>query len=241
MSFREGPTIRLLEAQPDLRLGLDAQQAAVATARVVARTVQLRAGDWALSSVRDDRRDQLALLVIDGILSRTVTLAGRTVVELLGDDDLVRPWDNHLEPTSVPAEDTWTALRPTRLAVLDAGFAARIGPWPAITASLLSRAVGRSRWLVRHLAILDQPRLDVRLVLLFWELADRWGTVASDGVSVPLPLTHQMIGRIIRAQRPSVTAALKELREHGFLRRESDGTWVIHGDPSEQLRRLVGE
>jgi hypothetical protein len=90
-------------------------------------------------------------------------------------------------------------------------------------------------------AILDQPRLDVRLVLLFWELADRWGTVAPDGVSVPLPLTHQMIGRIIRAQRPSVTAALKELREHGFLRREPDGSWVIRGDPSEQLRRLAHE
>jgi DNA-binding transcriptional ArsR family regulator len=50
-----------------------------------------------------------------------------------------------------------------------------------------------------------------------------------------------MIGRIIRAQRPSVTAALKELREHGFLCREPDGTWVIHGDPSQQLRRLAGE
>ena len=241
MSFREGPTIRLLEAQPDLGESLDAEQAAAATARVVARTVQLRAGGWTPSSIRCDRRDQLALLVIEGILCRTVTLAGRTVVELLGDEDLIRPWDSHLEPTSVLAEDTWTALRPTRLAVLDAGFAARIGPWPAIAASLLSRAVGRSRWLVRHLAILDQPRLDVRLVLLFWELADRWGTVAPDGVSVPLPLTHQMIGRIIRAQRPSVTAALKELREHGFLRREGDGTWVIHGDPSEQLRRLAHE
>ena len=166
MRFREGPTIRLLEAQPDLRQGLDAEQAAAATARVVARTVQLRAGDWTPPTVRCDRRDQLALLVIEGILSRTVTLAGRSVVELLGDEDLVRPWDNHDEPTSMPAEVTWTALRPTQLAVLDEGFAARIGRWPAISASLLSRAVDRSRWLARHVAILDQPRLDVRLVLL---------------------------------------------------------------------------
>jgi CRP/FNR family transcriptional regulator, cyclic AMP receptor protein len=241
MSFREGPTIRLLEAQPDLRQGLDAEQAAAATVRVVARTVQLRAGDWTPSTVRSNRRDQLALLVIDGILSRTVTLAGRSVVELLGDEDLVRPWDNHAEPTSVPAEVTWTVLRPTRLALLDERFAARIGHWPAISAALLTRTADRSRWLIRHLAILDQPRLDVRLVLLFWELADRWGRVAPNGVSVPLPLTHQTLGRIIRAQRPSVTAALKELRERGFLSREVDGTWVIHGDASEQLRQLAGE
>ena len=59
--------------------------------------------------------------------------------------------------------------------------------------------------------------------------------------SVPLPLTHHMLGRIIRAQRPSVTAALKQLREHGFLTRGPDGTWVIHGDPAEQLRELAGD
>jgi len=240
MSFREGPTIRLLEAHPDLRQGLDAEEIVAATARVVARTVHLRAGHWT-PSTNGRHRDDFALLVVDGILSRTLTLAGRTVVELLGDEDLLRPWDDPVEPTSVPAEVTWTVLRPTRLAVIDERFAARIGPWPAITASLLNRTVGRSRWLVRHVAILDQPRLDVRLVLLFWELADRWGTVAPDGVAVPLPLTHQTLGRIIRAQRPSVTAALKGLREHGFLRREPDGTWVIHGDPSEQLRRLAHE
>jgi CRP/FNR family transcriptional regulator, cyclic AMP receptor protein len=240
MSFREGSTIRLLEALPDLRQGLDAQQVAVATARVVARTVHLRAGNWTPSSV-GCHRDHVALLVVEGILSRTVTLAGRTVVELLGDEDLLRPWDDHVEPTSVPAAVTWTVLRPTELAVIDERLAARIGPWPAISASLLNRTVGRSRGLVRHLAILDQPRLDVRLVLLFWELADRWGKVAPDGVSVPLPLTHQTLGRIVRAQRPSVTAALKDLRERGFLSRGADGTWVINGDPSEQLRELAGE
>jgi CRP/FNR family transcriptional regulator, cyclic AMP receptor protein len=240
MSFREGPTIRLLEAHPDLRQGLDAQQAAAATARVVARTVHLREGNWTPSIVGCDR-DHVAFLVVEGILSRTVTLAGRTVVELLGDEDLVRPWNDHVEPASVPAEVTWTVLRPTQLAVIDERFAARIGPWPAISASLLNRTVGRSRWLVRHLAILDQPRLDVRLVLLFWELADRWGKVAPDGVSVPLPLTHQTLGRIVRAQRPSVTTALKDVRERGFLSRAADGTWVLHGDASEQLRELAGE
>lgn len=241
MSFRESPACRLLEARPDLLQGLDPEQAAAATARVVTRTVHLRAGAWVPSSIRSGRGDHLALLVIDGILSKTVTLAGRTVVELLGDDDLLRPWDDDTEPTSVPAEVTWTVLRPTRLALLDERFAARVGPWPTISATLLTRTADRSRWLIRHLAILDQPRLDIRLVLLFWELADRWGTVAPDGVSVPLPLTHQTLGRIIRAQRPSVTAALTRLRERGFLTREPNGSWVIRGDAAEQLRELAGQ
>jgi CRP/FNR family cyclic AMP-dependent transcriptional regulator len=238
MSFREGPTIRLLEAYPDLLQGLDSRQADAATAVVVARTVYLRAGKWAPPA---GRLGDLTLLVIEGILSRTVTLAGRTVVELFGDEDLLRPRDDHPEPASVPAEVTWTVLRPTRVALLDERFAARIAPWPPISAALLTRTVSRSRWLERHLAILDQPRLDVRLVLLFWELADRWGRVAPDGVSVPLPLTHQTLGRIIRAQRPSVTATLGQLRERGFLSRGPDGSWVIHGDASKQLRELAGD
>ena len=46
----------------------------------------------------------------------------------LGDEDVLRPWDDDAEPTSVPAEVTWTVLRPTRLAVLDEHFARRLGP-----------------------------------------------------------------------------------------------------------------
>jgi CRP/FNR family transcriptional regulator, cyclic AMP receptor protein len=238
MTFREGPTIRLLDEHPELRQGLDARQAAAAALHAVARTVDLRPGEWTPPTVPCDR-DQLAFLVVEGVMSRTVTLAGRTAIELLGEEDLLLPWVDQAEAPSVPAEVAWTVLRRTRLALLDERFAARIAAWPPISAALLARSVRRSRWLVRHLAILDQPRLDVRLVLLFWELADRWGRVAPDGVSVQLSVTHQMLGRIIRAQRPSVTAALRRLRERGFLSRASDGSWVIHGDASEQLRLLT--
>ena len=239
MTFRDGTVVRLLDVRPDLREGLDGQDVAAARLHVVARTVDLRPGQWIPPTLPSGRGDHLALLVVAGILSRTVTLAGRTAIELLGDEDLLRPWDDQAEATSVSADVTWTVLRATRLALLDESFAARIAPWPSISAALLARTVWRSRWLARHLAILDQPRLDVRLVLLFWELADRWGRVAPDGVSVPVPLTHHTLGRIIRAQRPSVTAALRQLRERGFLSREPDGTWVIHGDPSEQIGVLA--
>src|SRR5581483_10984875 len=92
------------------------------------------------------------------------------------------------------------------------------------------------------LAILENPRVDVRLLLLFWQLADRWGTVGTDGVNVPLRLTHHMLGRIVRAQRPSVTASLNELAELGVLTRSAaDRTWTLHGEPRRQLDRLLDE
>lgn len=239
MTSRDGTVVRLLDVRPELGQGLDARDVAPAQHHVVARTVDLRPGRWIPPALPSGRADHLALLVVDGILARTVTLAGRTAIELVGDEDLLRPWDDQAEATSVSADVAWTVLRAARLAVLDESFAARIAPWPSISAALLARTVWRSRWLARHLAILDQPRLDLRLLLLFWELADRWGTVAPAGVSVPVPLTHQTLGRIIRAQRPSVTAALRQLRDRGFLSREPDGTWVIHGDASEQIGVLA--
>jgi CRP/FNR family transcriptional regulator, cyclic AMP receptor protein len=57
----------------------------------------------------------------------------------------------------------------------------------------------------------------VRLLLLFWQLADRWGTVGTDGVTVPLKLTHRTLGCLARAQRPSLTACLHAMSEHGIV------------------------
>jgi CRP/FNR family transcriptional regulator, cyclic AMP receptor protein len=238
-SQREAPAIRLLEAHPDLRHGLDARHLSAAALHAVARTVDLRPGAWIPSPPHGSRRDHIAFLINQGALSRTVTLAGRTAIDLLGEEDLFRPWDEPADGTSVPAHVAWTVLRPTRLALLDERFAARVAPWPTISAALLARAVERSRRFARQLAILDHPRLDVRLFLLFWELADRWGTVAPDGVWVPLPLSHRVLGRVIRAQRPSVTAALGQLRERGFVSRAVDGSWILHGDARDQLRLLT--
>jgi hypothetical protein len=74
--------------------------------------------------------------------------------------------------------------------------------------------------------------------VLFWHLADRWGKVTKDGIVIPLKLTHQVLGRIVGAQRPSVTTALKTLTDRGALNRAPDGTWVLHGEPPDEYRRI---
>jgi hypothetical protein len=61
-------------------------------------------------------------------------------------------------------------------------------------------------------------------------LADRWGRVTLDGVVVPVRLTHDMIGRLVGAHRPSVTTALSELSRAGRISRLPDG-WLLRGDP----------
>ncbi len=56
-----------------------------------------------------------------------------------------------------------------------------------------------------------------------WHLADRWGHVERDGVVVPLPLTHETIGRLVPTRRPSVSTALKQLSERRLATRRDDG------------------
>jgi hypothetical protein len=228
-----------MEVDPDLIAHLDSEQAAAARLRAVARVAILDDGERDPWRWVGDAHGHLGLLIIDGLLTRNMSLLGRTTMELLGAGDLVRPWDDVAEDASVPQAVTWTVQLPTRVAVLDGPFVERIAPWAAITTALVSRSAQRAQWLARHLAILENPRVDARLLLLFWQLADRWGTVGADGVTVPFQFTHTTLGRLVRAQRPSVTASLHELSERGLItRRQNDRAWVLHGDPGLQLRLL---
>ncbi|HEY7620254.1 MAG TPA: Crp/Fnr family transcriptional regulator [Solirubrobacteraceae bacterium] len=239
MAVRSAGAVSLLDVDPDLLEVLDSHQAEAARSRAVARATLLRPGDGEPWGWIAEPNGHLGLLVIDGLLTRNVTLLGRTTMELIGAGDILRPWDDAAEHPSVPRSVGWTVHVPTRVALLDEHLAQRVAAWPGIVSSLMKRSVQRAQWLEHHLAILENPRVDVRLLLLFWQLADRWGTVGVDGVAVPLRLTHKTLGRLVRAQRPSVTASLHELARRGIVERRRDGTWLLHGEPSRQLRLLL--
>jgi len=55
---------------------------------------------------------------------------------------------------------------PARVAVLDAGFAERVRPWPQIALALLRRAGKHAEDLDVQRAIACQPQLEVRLALV---------------------------------------------------------------------------
>ena len=80
---------------------------------------------------------------------------------------------------------------------------------------------------VRHTAIAGLPRVEDRVLALFWELADRWGVVRPEGVVIRLKLTHEFIGRLIAAKRPTVSLALMSLAEDGLVTRDGDGGWTL--------------
>ena len=102
----------------------------------------------------------------------------------------------------------WKVLTPMTLAVLDERFAAIAGRWPSVFARLLERPSHRLRGLSFQLALAGIRRAEPRLLLILSHLADRWGRATPDGVVLPLPLTHELLGHLACIRRPTATAAL---------------------------------
>jgi CRP/FNR family transcriptional regulator, cyclic AMP receptor protein len=177
------------------------------------------------------------LLVLDGLIAIDARVGDRTATELIGPGDLLQP-ACPLAENLLERSDAFRALSPTRFALLDAEFAERVRPWPQITGALLKRAGRRIADLDVLRAITSQPRLEVRLVLLLWHLAARWGRVEPAGIRVSLPLTHRLLGQLVGAERPSISHALGRLAHAGMVT-GSAGDWHLHGTVDDHLEALI--
>lgn len=177
------------------------------------------------------------ILIIDGVLAVNVTVGDRVASELLGSGDLLER-DTSEGDELFTCSTGWRVLVPARLAVLDDGFAERVSRWPQLTRVLLTRAERRSHSLNVQRAIASQPRLEIRLALLLLHLASRWGYVEPGGVSLTLPLTHQLLGRLVGAERPSVSHALARLARSGLVTGTGD-QWHLHARVDERFDAML--
>ncbi|MGH2833935.1 MAG: helix-turn-helix domain-containing protein [Solirubrobacteraceae bacterium] len=229
---------RILLEDHDLVERLTGQQRSEAVRDCAARVLDVPAGAWSPAAIAPRVSSGIGLLVLTGLLRRRVGVDGRYGSELLGAGDLLRPWQREDNAVTLPRARGWQVLHPCRLAVLDRSFAARAGRYPEVTTALFARAVRRSRHLAVNMAIVHQPRVDVRLHMLFWELADRWGTVHGEFVRLPIRLTHAVLAELVAAQRSTVTTALNELAAQEKVRWAKE-YWLLAGDPPLELGELA--
>jgi CRP/FNR family cyclic AMP-dependent transcriptional regulator len=234
------PLISILDADPELGAGLSGDARDLARRHAMAAVHALPTGplDFPLPN-GESAAPAVGLLVLDGLITRDVELAKRATTELIGQGDIIRPWDDELSLDPLPGSVSWAVLEPARVAVLDRRFAAVAGRWPSMLDTVIGRTARRSRQLSVQRAIAQVPRVDARVLVLLWLLADRWGRVSPQGVRVPLSLTHETIGKLVGARRPSVTTALGALTRRGLVERTDVG-WLLHGDPQEDLKELLG-
>lgn len=234
--------VRVLEVEPDLAADLDPGALQVARAELVAPATPIewrtRREPWGPA----ETQGYLGLLIVQGMLLREVSLAGSASAEILGKGDLLRPWEVDGEfQLPMPSEGTWTVLAPCEVAVLGTPFLRRAARWPEVLARLTARAVARARSLALHDALTNLKHVETRLLVQFWHLAERWGRVGPECIAIPVPLTHEMLAKLVGATRPSVTTALGRLAARKLLVRAADGAWRLAHDSREALAPLPVE
>lgn len=230
--------VQVLREDPDLAEAVGSERRDQAIEDCLAVELRIPAGAWAL----DDSAmllDGVGLLILEGLLLRRVAVEGRYGAELLGEGDLVRPWQTDEEPVMLQIELGWQVLEPIRAVLLDERFARQFGRYPELAGRLFGRVVQRSRHLLANMAIVHHARVDVRLHMLFWYLSGRWGRVRRDGTVLPLRLTHTVLAELVAARRPTVTSALSDLAKRGLVRYVDDA-WLLSGHPPAELLKSVG-
>jgi CRP-like cAMP-binding protein len=227
----------LLDADDELAEEFDVRGRVAVRQLATARMLGVGVGDCDLSAWFEIACHGPGLLVLDGLLTFETRTGDRVATELLGAGDLLQApvlaTDELLERSC-----RWRALRPTRFALLDEDFVDRVRPFPQVIRALLSRACRRTAELDVLRAITSQPRLEVRLILLLWHLAARWGKVEPGSVRLCLPLTHRLLGQLVAAERPSVSHALKRLAQAGLVSGPADDLH-LHGTLDYQLESLL--
>ena len=221
-----GPAkVRLLDIDPDLGAALTTEAFKAARHDLVVGIQCIAGPDWR-PDCRPREAGHLGFLMTSGMMVREMRIGRGRGIELLTAGDLLRPSQ---EDSASFVTARWRILERIELAELDQRLATALGRFPPLVDALLGRVMERSRSQAAYAAIESVRGLDEKLLTLFWHLAERHGTRTEQGVSIPLPLTHQILADLVGARRPSVSLTLKRLSDDGLVIRTGDG-WLLGRD-----------
>lgn len=208
-----------------------------AAAGIMAEAFRLARGPWNALDDPHVRPEDLGFLVVSGALVRHVTVGSRRSGELVGPGDVIRPAQAATDPyAQIEAHTSWTVLEEVRMVAIDRGVVSACCTVPSVLAELGARMLAPSGSLAARMAMAQMPRLEVRLELLLWHLADRWGRREQGNVVLTLPLSQALLAELLCAQRTSVNAAVRRLVERGVVARHGRGSrFVLCGAPPNHL------
>jgi CRP/FNR family transcriptional regulator, cyclic AMP receptor protein len=219
--------VRVLASDPDLLAAVeDPARRGSAREELFAGELTLEAGQQ-LDVRSIARSGGLGVLILSGYVVREISISDRVAAELTGPEDVLHA--SHMVPGEelLPFSVRWSALVPTRLAVLDRDFSDRISRWPEIVCALFDRARRPGDRAAFGHVISRLPTVDARLLTSLWHWASSWSTVTSDGVRLSVPLSHERLARLVGARRPTVTAAVGRLRDAGYVEQQRDCSWLL--------------
>lgn len=231
--------VHVLDEDPDLAVALGGPQRSAARRRALAPVVWVDPGPADFIGAYGSATGWLGLLVVDGLILQHSSVLGRSSTQVLTAGDVFCPWEIENDGSVLPSTVSFELLTRSRVALLDADFAERIRPWPEIVSALIGRADRRTHGRTVSNGLAAYPRVDIRIVALLWELAERVGVaVADEEVVLPLPLTHRTLAKIVGCERTSVTSALGALRRENLVVRDAGG-WILRGSLPRNVELLL--
>jgi CRP/FNR family cyclic AMP-dependent transcriptional regulator len=230
-------TVRLFEVEPDFERFV-AEDDREQLSRLRVPVLELGRGPCALRGALAER-GAFGAVVLEGLLIQRLRVGHRSTMYLEGPGDLVGRLG--ARPSALAVDRGTSAIDGTRLALLGREVLLAIQRYPTLAAGLHTRGAEQVERLAMQLAICQLPRVDDRLLVLLWWLAESWGRVTAAGTVLPLAMTHDVLGALVGARRPTVTLALGELSERGAIARQDQGWLLIEAPPALDRSRPDSE
>ncbi|MGH2886805.1 MAG: helix-turn-helix domain-containing protein, partial [Solirubrobacteraceae bacterium] len=149
--------------------------------------------------------------VFDGLVIASLRIGEQTGLQVLGPGDVL-PGGTELWPDWLADAGFQTATE-VKLGLFGNDLLVTAHRWPRIVEGLYASVSEQLRRLTAQLVICQLPRVEDRVAAMLWLLAESWGYVTPGGIRLPLTLTHETLGALIGARRPTVTLALRKLTE----------------------------
>ena len=220
--------VQLLNAELELGRHLQPEERAE-LADVTLPVIELDQGRLELDAVLQTH-NAFAAGVLDGMVAHALQIGEQSGIQLLGPGNLLihnsaacPPWLDRID---------FRLVGRARLALLGDEFLEAARRAPRVISSLYECVAEQSQRVTGQLVICQLPRVEQRVLALLWLLAESWGQVTSGGVRLPLMLTHEILGAMIGARRPTVTLALSKLSEEGAIVHQDSG-WLLLEPPPE--------
>jgi hypothetical protein len=221
----------ILVEDPDLGEGLPPDLRRAATELLRARVIAVNRPRWQPPDL--DPRTAYGLLLLEGLIGRRIRIGRAVSTELLSTGDILRPWEEPCLWNLIPPEVDWRVFRPTRVAILDERITRIICSRPELAIAFSGRLYRRVRHAEYIMAISHLPKVEHKLLATLWHLASNWGRVTPQGVYMPFRLTHEVLGEILGAKRPSVTTAMSHLQRRGEVEIGEGGGYLLKGNPAD--------
>jgi hypothetical protein len=234
-----GNSISLLDAEPDLGRGIEAKDWELARRATRATLRRIERRDLALLAAASDSGNIIGLIVNDGMISREIALGEHVVFELLIPGDVLLLAAAGSDDLDVAGGVTLTPLNAAEVIVLSKPFSHAAARWPSLLANLHRRLEGQRRRLAIQSLAAHLPRAEDRLLLTLWMLAASCGRVTPDGTLLPLSLSHEALGRLAAARRPTITLALRNLEGAECVERRPDGHLILRPAAQRRVRELT--